>query len=148
MVVAMVALPLAALGLYALEGHPDMPAAPLAQRLAGAERDRREASDLIGMLRQRLTGLDPKSELARQGYELLGNTEDGLGHLDAAAAAWRTALGIRFDRALAAELAEAQTRLDGTVSPNSADLFRRALAGAPADARWRSLAEQRLRDAQ
>jgi cytochrome c-type biogenesis protein CcmH len=33
--------------------------------------------------------------------------------------------------------AEGQTRLDGKVSPDSADLFRRALAAAPANAPWR-----------
>ncbi len=137
-------VPLAAGGLYLLAGHPELPAAPLAARLARVDQERMEAAALVATLRQRLTELDPKSELARQGYELLGNAEDGLGHLPQAAEAWRTALAIRFDPALAAELAEAQTRLDGHVSPQTASLFRQALAAAPADAPWRGVAEQRL----
>jgi hypothetical protein len=104
-------------GLYLLGGHPELPAAPLAARLAHADRERMEATALVATLRQRLTQLDPKSEMTRQGYELMGNVEVGLGNLAQAAEAWRTALAIRFDPGLAAELAEAQTRLDGRVTP-------------------------------
>ncbi len=147
LLVALAAVPLAAFGLYMLDGHPELPAAPLAARLAQSDRDRTEASALVATLRQRLTQLDPHSDLARQGYLLLGNAEDSLGHLPEAASAWRTALEIRFDPALAAEVAEAQTRLDGRVSAQSAALFRQALASSPADAPWRSLAEQRLTEA-
>ena len=99
------------------------------------------------LLRQRLTQLDPKSETARQGYVLLGNAQDSLGRLPDAVLAWRTALAIRFDATLAAQIAETQARLDGQVTPATAALFRRALDAAPPDAPWRALAEQRLTEA-
>ncbi len=141
---ALVLVPLLGAGLYAIDGHPSMPAAPLAGRMAAADKDMQRSRELIAMLRDKLTTLDPKSEIARQGYVLLGNAEDSLGELPQAAEAWRHALDIRFDPDLAALTAEAQTRVSGKVSPDSADLFRRALAAAPADAPWRKVAEQRL----
>lgn len=140
----LIGVPVLAVGLYLLDGHPFLPAAPLAARLATADRNRQDAATLIAMLRERLATLDPNSEVARQGYVLLGNAEDGEGHLPQAAEAWRQALRIRFDPGLAALTAEAQTRLEGKVSPESADLFRRALAAAPPDAPWRTLVQQRL----
>ncbi len=141
---ALVVVPLAALGLYLIDGHPELPAAPLAARLARADAERVDAAGLVGTLRARLATLDPKTDLARQGYLLLGNTEDALGHLPEATAAWRVALAARFDPTLAAQVAEAQTRIDGHVSAESAALFRQALAAAPAEAAWRGLAERRL----
>jgi cytochrome c-type biogenesis protein CcmH len=137
---ALVLVPLLAAGLYVLDGRPFLPAAPLAERRA----EMREAEAMIALLRERLATLDPHSEMARQGYVLLGNAENGLGHLPAAAAAWQRAVAIRFDPALATLAAEAQTRVDGKVSAASAALFRRALAEGPPDAPWRKLAEQRL----
>ncbi|HTW27583.1 MAG TPA: c-type cytochrome biogenesis protein CcmI [Acetobacteraceae bacterium] len=143
----LVLVPVLALALYAIDGHPSMPAAPLAERIVAAQRDNQQAEALIAKLREKLAGMDQTSELARQGYLLLGNAEDSMGHLERAAVAWHRALAIRFDPGLAALTAEAQTRLQGHVSPQSADLFRRALAEAPADAPWRKLAEQRLTEA-
>jgi cytochrome c-type biogenesis protein CcmH len=140
----LVIVPLLGAGLYALDGHPFLPAAPLAERMAAAQRHAADAGMLIAMLREKLATLDPHSEVARQGYVLLGNAEDSLGHLPEAAEAWRRALAIRFDPGLAALTAEAQVRLEGKVSADSAALFRRALADGPPDAPWRKLAEQRL----
>ena len=45
---------------------------------------------------------------------------------------------------LAAMAADAASRAEGRISPDSAALFRQALAAAPADAPWRSVVEQRL----
>jgi cytochrome c-type biogenesis protein CcmH len=143
----LVLVPLLAAGLYAIDGHPFLPAAPLASRLAEAARSAQDAEALVAMLRTRLATLDQHSDLARQGYMLLGNSEDALGHLPDAVAAWRKALEIRFDPALAALVAEAQTRIEGKVSADSAALFRRALAEGPANAPWRKTAEQRLAEA-
>ena len=140
----LVLVPVAALALYLRAGHPDMPAAPLGPRLVEARREARQADALITTLRQRLAQLDPKSEMARQGYVLLGNAEAGRAHYAAAAAAWQTALAVRWDATLAAQAAEAQVRAGGHVSPATAALFRRALADAPADAPWRELAQKRL----
>jgi cytochrome c-type biogenesis protein CcmH len=142
----LLAVPVLAAGLYALDGHPFLPAAPLAARIA-AGKQTQDAGVLIAMLRERLATLDPHSEVARQGYVLLGNAEDSLGHLPEAAEAWRRALAIRFEPGLAALTAEAQVRLEGKVSADSAALFRRALAEAPADAPWRSIAQKRLAEA-
>lgn len=142
-----VVVPLLGAGLYALNGRPFLPAAPLAARMADADRNAQDAGVLVTMLEERLATLDPHSELARQGYVLLGNTEDRLGNLPDAAKAWRQALQIRFEPGLAALTAEAQTRVEGRVSPDSADLFRRALAEGPADAPWRGLAQKRLTEA-
>lgn len=137
-------IPVAALLLYLPGGHPDLPGQPLAARMANAEQRMRRASALIDELRQRLASLDPHSERAREGFVLLGNFEDARGNLPGAAEAWRKALDARFDPTLAAQTAEAITRVQGSVTPEAAALFRRALAEAPADAPWRAIATQRL----
>jgi cytochrome c-type biogenesis protein CcmH len=144
----LVLVPALAVGLYVgSSGRPDLPAAPLAQRVVAQVKDSKEAEALITKLRDKLATLDQHSEMARQGYLLLGNAEDSLDHLALAAEAWHRALAIRFDPGLGALTAEAQTRLEGRVSDESAALFRRALAEAPADAPWRAIAEQRLQEA-
>jgi len=143
----LVLVPLLGALLYALDGHPFLPAAPLSARMAAAERQGADAAMLITMLRERLATLDPNSETARQGYMLLGNAEESLGHLPQAVEAWRQALRIRFEPALAAMVAEGQTRIDGKVTSDSAALFRRALAAAPSDAPWRGSVEKRLAEA-
>ncbi len=139
-------VPLLGAGLYVLtDGHPTMPAAPLAARMEQASRNDVVTDQMIATLRRQLAGMDQASPLARQGYVLLGNAEDGLGHLAAAADAWRRAVAIEFDPGLAALAAEAQTRVDGgKLGPEARALFTRALATAPADAPWRELAQQRL----
>jgi cytochrome c-type biogenesis protein CcmH len=145
---ALVLVPALAVGLYWLsQGRPWLPGAPLAERVAAQAKDTAQAEALIAKLREKLTTLDQTSEVARQGYLLLGNAEDSIGHLAPAAEAWHKALAIRFDPGLAAMTAEAQTRLEGRVSDESLALFHRALAEAPADAQWRKFVEQRLAEA-
>ncbi len=134
----------AALGLYLLGGHPELPAQPERLRMVQADARAKQDDALIATLRQGLAGLDPATPSARQGYVLLGQVEASRGNLVAAAAAWRVALAHGFDPTLAVQAAEAQTRADGSVSAASSALFRRALDAAPADAPWRELAEQRL----
>lgn len=143
----LVLVPLLGAALYSIDGHPLMPAEPFADRVIAAARDSRRAEALIEKLRNKLATMDQTSEVTRQGYLLLGNAEDSIGHLAQAAAAWHKALAIRFDPGLAALTAEAQTRLEGKVSPQSLALFRRALAEAPPDAPWRQIAERRLAQA-
>lgn len=138
----------AALALYLAGGHPGLPAQPIAARMAQADGRVREDEALIATLRQGLARLDPAAPEARQGYVLLGQAEASRGAWGAAAAAWRVALAHGFDATLAVQAAEAQSREDGAVSPDSAALFRRALDAAPADAPWRPLAEQRLAQAE
>lgn len=145
--VVVVVIPLAALMLYLPAGDPGLPAAPLGPRLAELHTQRLEMRRLIAELHQRLATLDPKSERAHEGYLLLGRAEAANGDFAAAAAAWRQALSDQFDPALAAATAEAETRAAGRVNAAAAELFRRALAKAPANAPWRALAEQRLAEA-
>lgn len=145
--IALLLVPAGALCLYLIGGSPDLPAEPLAQRIAVAKE--REAHDaaLIAELRRRLGELDPHTEQARQGYILLGNAEASRGRLKDAAAAWRTALTVRFDPTLAAEAGEAITEVNGKVTDEAVALFRQALAEAPAEAPWRPMAEKRLSEA-
>lgn len=144
---ALLIVPVAALGLYWLGGSPGLPSVPAAERRAEAERRAAEASALAERLRQGLERVDPRSEQARQGQVLLGGLEQARGNDAAAAAAWRAALEVRFDAALAVQAAEAATRAEGRVSEASAALFRRALEAAPPDAPWRPFVERRLDDA-
>jgi cytochrome c-type biogenesis protein CcmH len=146
-VAILVLIPLAALVLYLVGGSPNMPAAPLAERIARADAQQKQEAALVGELRSKLAALDPHSPQAHQGYILLGNLEISRGNFAAAAAAWRIALQTGFDPLVAAEAAEAATQAEGQVSPASADLFRRALAAAPQDAPWRPMVEQRLAQA-
>jgi cytochrome c-type biogenesis protein CcmH len=144
----LVLVPALAVGLYfESHGRPDLPAAPLAVRIQAQAKENKEAEALVAKLRDKLATLDQSSEVARQGYILLGNAEESLDHLALAAVAWHKALRIRFDPGLAALTAEAQTRLEGRVSDESIALFQRALSEAPADAPWRQIAEQRLAEA-
>jgi cytochrome c-type biogenesis protein CcmH len=145
--IALLVVPIGAFALYLVGGSPELPAEPLADRIAAAkQRDEHDAA-LIAELRRRLVEIDPHSEQARQGYVLLGNAEASRGRLQQAADAWRTALAVRFDPTLAAEAGEAITEVQGQVTDEAAALFRRALAESPADAPWRPMAEKRLSEA-
>lgn len=143
----LILIPVAGAALYAIHGRPELPGAPLAPRLAESEQNARRDEALIATLRQRLAQMDPTTDMARQGYVLLGNAESARGRLTEAAAAWQVALDGRFDPTLAVEVAEAHSLVEGSVSDASAALFRRALAEGPADAPWRELAEKRLAEA-
>lgn len=141
---ALLLVPLAGAGLYLVHGRPQLPGAPLAARLAAAH----DTEVLVARLRARLASPDLDPARKRKGYILLGNTEDAMGNLPQAAAAWREAVRLAFDPNLAALAAEAQTRVDGgRVSADSAALFARALAEAPKNAPWRAIAEQRVQQA-
>jgi cytochrome c-type biogenesis protein CcmH len=142
--VALLLVPLGAVALYLLGGSPDLPAVPLADRIAAAHAREAQEATLIAQLRRRLAELDPRGEQAHQGYILLGNAEASRGRLAEAADAWRTALAMRFDPTIAAEAAEAITEAQGHVTEEAAMLFRQALAESPADAPWRPMAEKRL----
>jgi cytochrome c-type biogenesis protein CcmH len=142
--VALLVVPIGAVALYLPGGSPELPAVPLADRIAAAHAREAQEASLIAQLRHRLSELDPHSEQAHQGYILLGNAEASRGRLPEAADAWRTALAMRFDPTIAAEAAEAITEAQGHVTEESATLFRRALAQSAADAPWRPMAEKRL----
>jgi cytochrome c-type biogenesis protein CcmH len=165
-------IPAAGLGLYLLQGTPDMPSAPHRERAELAARD----DALLNRLRERLAGLDPMSDAARQGYVMLGNAERSRGNADAAAEAWRRALASRFDVELAGDLVEMEIGrgefmaagpillralaeapqepklrfLLGVVEAEAGQperaraTWRALLADSPPDAPWRALVERRL----
>ena len=138
------AVPVCAVGLYLLNGHPDLPGAPMAARMQAAQARNSETAGLLERLRAGVARLDPSTPQARQGYVLIGSLETDRGDYPAAAAAWKTALAAGFDPTLAARTAETLTAMAGHVTPEAAELFRRALAEAPTDVPWRPLAEARL----
>jgi cytochrome c-type biogenesis protein CcmH len=142
--IAMLLVPLGAFALYVVDGHPGLPAMPLADRIAAAQQRAGEEDALIGKLRQHLAELDPHSDKAREGYMLLGKVEASRGRLSEAADAWRTALAVRFDPAVAVVAAETISEVQGRVTEEAASLFRRALAESPANAPWRAMAQKRL----
>jgi cytochrome c-type biogenesis protein CcmH len=142
--IALLLVPLGGFALYVVGGYPGLPAVPLADRVAAAQQRAEQEAALIAQLRQRLAGLDPHSDKARQGYILLGNAEASRGRLREAADAWRAALAARFDPTVAAEAAEAISEAQGRVTDEAASLFRRALAESQADAPWRPMAQRRL----
>ena len=138
-------VPLCALGLYLVGGTPGMPS--VTGQATEARRRAAEADTLLAQLRQRLAGMDPGTEQARQGYVLLGSIEDQRGDPAAAAQAWMVALATRFDPTLAVRTAFAAARAEGSLTTDSAALLRRALAAAPPDAPWRGVVEAQLKEA-
>lgn len=143
LIITAILVPLAAEGLYLINGQPDMPYAHAASAAETAQQNA-DAEQLITTLRARLATMDPKDPMTGQGYVLLGNAEAGRDHLKEAAAAWSRALDSGFDPALAAQAAEAQLRVDGQMTDQTRALFQRALAEAPPDAPWKNLVQQRL----
>jgi cytochrome c-type biogenesis protein CcmH len=144
LLLAFLIVPLIAVGLYLVGGHPGMPSASSADRVAESETTE---ADMIDRLRTAVAAADPHSARAREGNTLLASIEEAHGDFAAAAAAWKAALVTGFDPLLAAHAAEDATRAEGHVSAESAALFRQALAQAPADAPWRPFVEKRLAEA-
>lgn len=137
-------IPMAAMGLYLMNGVPSLPAAPLAPRLAEQEEMSQKVAPYVEQLKAKLATLSIMNPKRVEGYLLLGKIEASRGNLPAAAAAWKEALTQQYDPNLAAQIAEIQTQTEGKVSTDSVNLFRKALDSAPKDAPWRELAEQRI----
>ncbi len=141
---ALLLIPVAAVGLYLLGGHPNFAAQPLAERIAASHQTLDRDAQLLDELRASLASVDPHSERARQGYLLVGQAEAQRGDWRQAADAWNKALAIKDDPTTAFEAAEAETQAQGHVSGATLAQFRRAVDGSPPDAPWRMLAEQRI----
>ena len=141
LIVVLLLVPITALGLYMISGHPDMPSAPPALQ---AEQREAQEEQMLDQLRHAIAEIDPHSPRAREGNSLLASIDESRGDFAGAAAAWKAALVSGFDPLIAAHAAEAATRAEGHVSPESAALFRQALAAAPPDAPWRESVEKRL----
>lgn len=144
---ALVLVPLAAVLLVLPDLIRIIPSEPHAAVLRAESAARRQDDMLVARLQQKLAQMPPDAAQARQGYLLLGQALVAQHQLAQAAKAWRIALHDRFDPALAAETAEAETEAAGHVTPDAAELFHQALDKAPDNAPWRSLAERRLREA-
>jgi cytochrome c-type biogenesis protein CcmH len=147
LIATLVAIPVAAVVLFVPTGVPFIPSEPHADVLRAQSAAKARDDALVAQLEQKLAQIPPQSEQARQGYLLLGQALISQNKLAAAAKAWTVALGLKFNATLAAETAEAETEAAGHVTPTALTLFHQALDKAPADAPWRSLAEQRLREA-
>jgi cytochrome c-type biogenesis protein CcmH len=146
-----VLVPVLALFLYVADGMPNYRAvAATAQAEAAKQADKSNEmrdAELVMRLQAILSTMDPADERTRKGYVMLGNAELKVGQLPDAVTAWQKALASRFEPTLGAETAELIADIAGHVTPESAALFKRALAAAPADAPWRKAAEKRLAEA-
>jgi len=145
LLLAVILVPVGAVLLYLPGSAPDMPSEPMATR---EETMQLQEDALINQLQARIASLDPKSDMARQGFVLLGNVEFQRGDTAEAASNWQKALDVKFDPDLAAQTAEIMTRQAGHVTADAANLFREALAQAPKDAPWVTVAQQRLQEIQ
>lgn len=137
-------IPLAAVGLYLLNGNPSLPSQPLQARLEAQQKASQEIAPYVQQLKNKLAQLSPSDPRYGEGYMLLGKIEADQGNLKEAINAWKKALEQQFDPTLAVQIAEAQTQLDGYVSKESQNLFQQALKAAPQGAPWRNIVEQRL----
>jgi cytochrome c-type biogenesis protein CcmH len=98
----LVALPLFALGLYAMRGSPDIPGVPRAERLANAEANR-DMEALIAKVESHLAAHPNDAE----GWRVLAPAYRSLRRYDAAARAFAQALAFgKPDSALFADLGE------------------------------------------
>lgn len=132
------AMPTAALLLYLPRGQPDMPAFPFAAAQAERNAQEAEANALIARVRERIATFPANSDEARQGWVLLAGVERRRGRLPAAISAYREALAIRFDPALATDLAETLSlAAEGSVTDEALALLRRAAVADPGDLRTR-----------
>lgn len=148
LIAAAILIPVGAVALFLPGSMPFVPSEPHAKVVREEQAQAKKDDHLIAMLRTKLAQLSPNSEHAREGYILLGQALLSRNDVSRAAAAWRHALAIDFDPGLAAATAEAESEAAGHVTSGAAELFRKALAKGPKDAKWRKLAERRLREAQ
>ena len=123
----MVAIPAFSVGGYLMIGRPDLPDAPLAQRLAGAEGQSIEA--LVSRVEAHLA----KNPEDARGWEVIAPVYMRLGRMDDAAKAWTTAIRIagpseRRNIGLGEALVAAG---DGAIGPEAQAAFRGALAAEP-----------------
>lgn len=153
LVLTMVMVVTTAIGLYALEGRPDLPARATDARtlnaaLPGAGPLAESTDDDREQLRRMIDDVDAVADATRQEQIEQGDSAERHGDAAAAAAAWRQALAIRFDPVLAVRTADAESKADGRIGFGAAALFRRALAAVPAGTPWRTLVERRLVEAE
>lgn len=135
------ALPLAGLALYMVNGHPFMPPQP---HVSAQETLDPAMKGLIAQLTESVSKLQPGDPGYAQGHFLLAQVEEKRGQTDAAIKDFRMALDAKFNPELALHIAEMQNARDGHISSDSLDLYRRAIDVAPKDAPWRMAVEARI----
>ena len=127
-VLALVLIPAATVAGYLAIGRPDMPDAPLAERLAAKSGDQ-SIDTLVARVEAHLAA-NPNDV---RGWEVIAPVYMRLGRMDDAARAWRSAIrlagpderrGIGLGEALVAAA-------DGTIGPEAQDAFREVLKVAP-----------------
>ena len=136
-----------ALGLYAIDGRPELPTGAAA-RAVTTESAAAAGNDERAELQRMIDSVDAVADGTRQSQVERGDSAERHGDLAAAAAAWREALAIRFDPVLAVRIADAESKVAGHIGFHAAALFRRALATVPADTPWRAMVERRLAEAE
>ena len=142
-------VPVAAFVLYDIGGHPGLSAQPIAERIAEARQVDQQDGAIIAELKADIAAVPPGTPKRREGELLLGQAEAAQGDWAAAADAFGAALAVGpFDPQVAVEAAEARTRADGRVGADSAALFKRAVAAAPPDVPWRTMAEERIAESE
>lgn len=142
-VIALMALiPLGAVGLYLVNGRPELPPAPAGTQ-AQAPLDPKMAA-LIDKLTTSVQGMKPTDPGYAQGHALLGEVEEKRGQIAAALADYHRALAAQFEPGLALRTAELQRQRDGHITADTLSLYRRALDAAPKDAAWRMDVEARI----
>ena len=136
LVLAAIAVPVVGILLYLPRGTPDMPDFPLAQMQARRDAEAAEVGQLLATLRARLAELPPGSPQRWNGLVLLGNTLRATGDLTGATDAYRQALAVSFDPAVAIDLAETVALSeDGRIGPEARALLERAGAANANDPR-------------
>ena len=136
-----VAVPAGAVGLYLYLGSPGAPGQPFAERgtaTAGADAEAGDQEGLravVGRLAERL--LRNPDDL--KGWLLLGRSYMTLEHYDAAANAFRRAMGLGDNRAdIAVDYAEAQALADGgPITPEVRQIFEGVFAAEPRNTKAR-----------
>lgn len=137
-------IPLAAIGLYLVNGMPALSPQPLQSRFIEQNRQNQQLAPYIQQLKDKIASLNPQDPKRIEGYLLLGRIEAQQNHIHEAIQAWKAALTLHYDPTLAAQIAEMMIEKNGQITQESYMLFQKALKTAPANAVWRSLAEQRI----
>lgn len=142
--ITVVAIPAIALPLYLFVGQPDMPDAPLAERLTAAPAADNVA-DLVGRVEKHLAA-NPDD---LSGWRIIAPVYARLGRLDDAVKAWgRLVAGGEADAAtLESYGAGLVDTNDGIVTPEAQSILARAVAADPERARARFYYAEGLRQA-
>jgi cytochrome c-type biogenesis protein CcmH len=140
-------IPVLAFGLYRIGGRPDLigqVAPPIVDQAAAQNAEAAREAALIAQLQTTLKAMDDSNPRALEGYKLLGRSELMRGNYPGSAEAYRHALKIAFDPAIAAMAGEIISRAEGHVTPEVIAMWQRSYQESPKDAPWRAMVAKRL----